>query len=325
MRFLGGAKQSLSLLTVSLLAATVMPTASLAEGEDAPSGDFTVNVYADLDAFGDQCEVGAGTASVEIETQPFVSALSPDSFNIELGQLSQEMVVGNYFSKPDTSASSSEVEVLDVFEFFGVDPELLRESWPELENEFVENSRILAVRYDSESEGGAIEFDLYPYGVINSTEVEAFADQIVLARQTITSPEYVVSFEADSCNSEAFGVLTATRSEVTYQAENEQAASIEVAGDPSDQDPNTFFGTAMLITDITPWGQEYGIPYFLATSPPNQGDDFGGYGPEMVGAFGQQSYTALIHLFGNAPAGRFAVSFDHRLYVDAIQYASVVP
>jgi len=189
----------------------------------------------------------------------------------------------------------------------------------------VENSPIVAVRYDSESEGGALEFDMHPYGVIDSTEVASLADVIGLARQTITSPEYVVSFEADSCNSEAFGVLTATRSEVTYQAENEQATSIEAAGDPSDQDPNTFFGTAMLITDITSWGQEYGIPYFLATTTPNQGDDFGGYGPEMVGAFGQQSYTALIHIFGNAPAGRFAVNFDHRLFVDAIQYASVGP
>ena len=390
MRFLGGLKQSLSLLAVSVLAATVMPTASLAEGEDTPSGDFTVNVYADLEAFGDPCDVGPGDASIWIEPVSgtlTTSEESPD--NARFSEVEPEVVV-------EYSAQSlDELSVSDVFDLYDIDPSQIPGFEPvtytnsngsdgvemrvpssanisegisvgvggtqylvssfeldPIDGDYsivtaagasfvagasytfsldVMNLSSFTYHPDAESMNWheILPFDRSTIGVIDSVEVSYFSALLQMPRQSISANPYTVMFDADSCTEEGtLGILTATRSDVEFTSPQEGTGPIELDlgddGGPLNQ--GEFFGHAMLRTNDLDWLEDpTSFPVFLAQAPPQIEYEFGGYYPEYIGHFGEQTYEPLINIFGDTPAGRFSVTFDHRLYVDAIQYANVGP
>jgi hypothetical protein len=174
-----------------------------------------------------------------------------------------------------------------------------------------------------------LPFDKSPIGVIDSVEVSYFSALLQMPRQSILANPYTVGFDADSCNdNETIGLLTATRSDVEFTDPQARAQSIELelGGDGVPLNEGEFFGHAMLRTNSLYWLDEPTvIPVFLAQTPPHFEYEFGGYYPEYIGYLGTQTYEPLINIFGNTPSGRFSVTFDHRLYVDAIQYANVGP
>jgi len=174
-----------------------------------------------------------------------------------------------------------------------------------------------------------LPFDIDPIGVIDSVEVLYFSAILQMPRQSISANPYIVGFDADSCNdNETIGLLTATRSDVEFTDPQAGAQSIELelGGDGVPLNQGEFFGHAMLRTNELYWLDEPTvIPMFLAQTPPQVEVEFGGYFPQYFGYLGTQTYEPLINIFGNTPSGRFSVTFDHRLYVDAIQYASVGP
>jgi hypothetical protein len=383
-------KRVISLLAVSVLAATVMPTASLAEGDDAPSGDFTVNVYADLEAFGDPCEVGPGDASIWIEPVSGTLATSEDApENARFSEVEPEVVV-------EYSAQSlDELSVSDVFDLYDIDPSQIPgfepvtytnsngSDGPEMLVPFFANisegisvgvsgTQYLVSSFDPDPNNpgysivtatGAsfvagesytfsldvmnlssftyhpdaesmdwheiLPFDRSPVGVIDSVEVSYFGALLQMPRQSISANPYTVIFDADSCTEEGtLGILTATRSDVEFTSPQEGTGPIELDlgddGGPLNQ--GEFFGHAMLRTNELYWLDEPTvIPMFLVQTPPQVEVEFGGYFPQYFGYLGTQTYEPLINIFGNTPSGRFSVTFDHRLYVDAIQYANVGP
>jgi hypothetical protein len=390
MRFLGVLKKSLSLLAVSVLAATVMPTASLAEGEDTPSGDFTVNVYADLEAFGDQCEVGPGDASIWIE--PVSGTLSTSQEAAENARFSEvEPEEVDYYS----AQSLDELSVSDVFDLYEIDPSQIPGFEPAIytnsngsdgvemrvpssanisegisvgvgdtqylvssfELDPIDPDYSIVTAAGASFESGVsytfsldvpsltsftynpdpqnmdyyeiLPFDMSPIGVIDSVEVSYFSALLQMPRQSISANPYTVTFDADSCNDdETIGLLTATRSDVEFTDPQAglQSIELELGGDGVPLNEGEFFGHAMLRTNDLYWLDEpLVIPMFLAQTPPQVEVEFGGYFPLYLGYFGAQTYEPLMNIFGDTPAGRFSVTFDHRLYVDAIQYANVGP
>jgi hypothetical protein len=390
MKIITGLKQSLSLLAVSVLAATVMPTASLAEGDDAPSGDFTVNVYAELEAFGDPCEVESGYASVLIESVSGTLATSQEAAeNARFVEVEPEGVV-------EYSAQSlDDVSVSDVFDLYDMDPsqmpgfepvtytnsnasngtDMLVPSSANISEGIsvgVGDTQYLVSSFDPDPDNpgysivtaaGAsfvagesytfsldvlnlpfftynpdsqnmdfyeiLPFDMSPIGVIDSVEVSYFSALLQMPRQSISANPYTVSFDADSCNDdETIGLLTATRSDVEFTDPQAglQSIELELGGDGVPLNEGEFFGHAMLRTnDLYGLDGPSVIPMFFAQTPPQVEVEFGGYFPLYLGYFGAQTYEPLMNIFGDTPAGRFSVTFDHRLYVDAIQYANVGP
>lgn len=301
-------RKSLGLLAVSVLAATVMPTASLADGEDAPSGDFTVNVYADLEAFGDPCDVGPGESIIQITYGPS-NYSSPDLTSATLDYDESE----DWILTRSSGIASEDLVLEDLLDFFGVNHETLNNSSPAYDD-----SVLQSVTYNYETPVGNLPFDTSrEIGVLDSADLVANSMLLQLSRQTIISPPYNVSYDADTC-SDATGVLTTTRSEVMFEPIGETPMSIEIDWANMQQAP--IFSMAFLKTTTDTTGTDYQIPIFAANSPPQENEPWGGYYPRLIGDTGEQTYEAFIHIFGNTPQGRVSVEFEHRLYVNAIQY-----
>jgi hypothetical protein len=316
-RSLSGIKKFLALLTVSVLAATVMPTASQAEGEDAPSGDFTVNVYAELEAFGDPCEGGFGggsSLSISVSDQ-----LYPESSPGETTEITLDETQGVRIETYPGGEGAANLENLLALHFIE-NPITSIPGWEAYPDG--------TASYDNQFE--TLDWDIplvvndtELYGDIIAGEFDAYSYELSLPRQTIYAPWQDVSFDADSCDgSNLVGVLTVARSDVMYEAPNEQPISVEAdwaEGYVLDTSHNErgFFGTGKLIsfTDLLGFGSL--MPQYPANIPASSA----GAEVTSVGFEGEQGYGTKVDVFGASPAGGYYMEVKHRLYVDAVQYS----
>ena len=315
MIFISRIKRAAWLVAISAFAATVMPTASLAEGElDPASGDFTVNVYADLDEFGtlDPCEGFGGASSLAIQDEYERDwSLEEDG----TGVVSLERTGTTEFSE------TTEPGLGDLFAFYNLS---MFTDIPLVANPFTyvgEGPEIASVTYDTSGGENLLVFDAPPFGVIDSSELMPAAEVLSQPRLTIYAPDYDVAFDADDCDfSSIYGVLTSARSEVLYQAtEADFPYSIELdfTGDPETMDWDG--GTAHLRVGTNIIGESTPVPKFEAFSPVDSGDLFGGHWPTLIGQSGTQPISALMHIFGDYPAGTYSVNIFHKLFVDPVQ------
>lgn len=308
-------KKTAWLVAISAFAATVMPTASLAEGElDLPSGDFTVNVYADLDEFGtfDPCEGFGGASSLAIQDEYERDwSLEEDG----TGVVSLERLSTSEFSE------TTEPGLEDLFALYNLS---MFTDIPLVVNPFTYvpgSPEIASVTYDTSGGDNLLVFDAPPFGVIDSSELTAYADMVAQSRLTIYAPAYDVAFDADDCDfSTNYGVLTSSRSEVLYQAtEADFPYSIELdfTGDPETMDWDG--GTALILIGTNIVGEPNPVPQFEAFEPFDSGDLFGGHRPTLIAQEGTQPISALMHIFGEYSAGTYSVNIFHKLFVDPVQ------
>ena len=299
-------KRVISLLAVSVLAATVMPTASLAEGEDAPSGDFTVNVYADLEAFGDPCEVGPGSMSMTLDMQEnWDSQIVNDS----------AVVLGNV----DVYNGTDSPSLVDLIDYYSLNPEHLPHSQfiPDGDGDF------LSVSYDWETSLGALHWDAAPMGILDQTEVDLHSVILAEDHRSIHSFPYAVSFEADSCDSQILGVMTVARSPVLHYEDGSQSGvDIEVL-EISESTDLDYSGNAWIkvFYDLNLGNDENQEPVIFqsenlsALFPLGANVEYNNR-PVFVGNAGTQEYATTINIFGDSPAGEYSVMYYHNLYVD---------
>jgi hypothetical protein len=309
-------KKAVWLVAISAFAATVMPTASLAEEElDPASGDFTVNVYADLDEFGtfDPCEGFGGASSLAIQDEY--------EDNWSLGEdRSREVILENagFTEFPATT----EPGLFDLFAFYNLsmftDIPLALDPF-DLGDDGVS---IVSVTYITNDGQNVLEFDVEPYGVIDSTELAYASSMLSEARTMIYAPDYDVSFDADDCEfSESFGVLTSARSNVLYQeSAADVPSSIEI--DFSQEPGDVVFdgGTAAMEVGSDIIGQPNPVQKLIAFEPFDSTGTFGGHTPTLIAQSGTQPISAFMHIFGEYPAGIYSMNLYHKLYVDPFQY-----
>ena len=69
-----------------------------------------------------------------------------------------------------------------------------------------------------------------------------------------------------------------------------------------------------IVGEVTP------VPQFEAFEPFDSGDFFGGHWPTLIGQSGTQPISALMHIFGDYPAGIYSVNLFHKLFVNAVQH-----
>jgi hypothetical protein len=292
-----------------------MPTASLAEGEDAPSGDFTVNVYADLEAFGDPCEIGPGSASMTLDMQEnWDSQIVNDS----------AVVLGNV----DVYNGTDSPSLVDLIDYYSLNPEHLPHSQVILDGD----GNFLSVEYDAETSVGALFWDAEPLGILDQTEVDLHSVILAEDRRSIHTLPYTVSFEADSCDSQILGVMTVARSPVLYyENESDPGVDIEVLEISESTDLDSLGNAWLRVVDaevfVDDYDSEREYPLLLPSTSraavyPLGEQEGGGITPMYVRSSGEQDYAATMNIFGDSPAGEYSVMYYHNLYVDNPEFFS---
>ena len=308
-------KKLSALVLVTSFAATVMPTASFAE-DDAPSGDFTVNVYADLEEFGDPCEGGFGGGSslaISVSSANFSEASPGEPTEITLDQNQGGVQIETY-PGGEQAINLENLLALHFIEDTSSIPDWQSygDGTASYDNQFQDLSWDLPLPAD----GPPI------YGDINDVEINAYGYELSLPRQTIYAPWHNVHYDADSCEgSDLVGVLTVSRSDVMYEAPSQQPISVEADWElgfvlDTSHNETGFFGTGKLISFTDLYGSPSVMPLYPANLP--------GEGQQVtsVGFQGQQGYGTKVDVFGASPAGGYYMEVNHRLYVDSVQYST---
>ena len=292
MSFVSKSKKFAGLFAVSFLAATVMPSASLATEEDLPSGDFTVEVYADLEAFG--CTDTALLLYSDPEQQDVNTATNA---NIDLR-------TDSYL----TYAGSENPTLQDLFNYYDLDYTLL----PQYQLTDDENDVLVSVSYNPSTQGGKVDWDIGVPGLLDSEEVDDNAVLLSMPRQQIQTPIYNVQYDASDCEeSTSYGVLTVERSPIWHEVTGVEDIAILDFDWESEWTTDSFEGKAIanIVTPLDLYGSSTGIPLYYgwesAFSPQ----------PVQAGFYGSHDFSVLISIFGSAPAGTYGVEVGHSLYV----------
>jgi hypothetical protein len=295
MSFVSKSKKFAGLMAISLLAATVMPSASLATEEDLPSGDFTVEVYADLEAFG--CTDSASLYFIDPERDLNTAT----NANIDLG-------TDSYL----TYAGSENPTLQDLFNYYALAYDLL----PEFQVNNDENNVLASVTYNPFTQGGSVDWDIGVPGVLDSEELVDNAVLLSMPRQQIQTPPYSVWYDASDCEeSTSYGVLTVERSPIWHEVTGVEDIAILDFDWESEWTTESFEGKAIanIVTTYDLYGSPTGVPWYYGW------ENAFSTQPVQLGFDGSHYFSVLISIFGSAPAGRYAVEIGHSLYVNTDQ------
>jgi hypothetical protein len=319
-------KQVLSITLVSVLAATVMPSAVSAE-EEYSYDDSVVTVDVDLgDGPGD--EVGCvGVATLELPDNTlrarFDARTSPGNPVADL-----------LFYEYDSEYSDREYTNDDLSDFLDELSNQYRSPVTNPSEATVEN--LVSITYDTTpTEPDALEentVDSFNYaddnedGVIDVRDAPDFLTEV---RRTYSTISFPVSYDASDCvDSEEVGLLLATRGPMKKLIDviEDEWEIVEVEDDPISSVVDR--GSAYLKLDTNLLGGLISLPVKVAQDPEVVGDGELGsaediydyWDPIAFGDEGTAEMKAVFSIFGDSPTGKYQTKFYYQLQVDEESY-----
>jgi hypothetical protein len=305
-------KPILSLALLSVLASTAMPTYAL----DNESGGSDELVF--------QVDLGLGTSPEE----PICDGVSTLELPTDL-VLDQST---NTYSAISDSTDISVIDVLDLFGYYG--PGVLEDYGATyLYTEGQSNPTSMTYNTTFPAFAGASEtYELLlapdvapPYGTLDSADFVDLVGFFRTDRETYFSQAFVVDYDADDCDSGKRAIVTASRSGVVRDIDDDQGPQdaetlfqYEQGVNGVDFDApfapaNTGRAHLKLGTNVLEDGTV--LPEVLAhDSYSNVGTEIG-RGPVGFGESGRIGMSVALDIFGTNPTGRYSVTVGYRLEV----------
>lgn len=314
-------KQVLSVTLVSVLAATVMPSAVSAEPQ-YNDYDRYVTVEVDL-GDGPGGEVGCeGVSTLELPDNTLRARFdsrqsgnpNPDIIDYLLwyrGSNSGYSLLGN----ESTEFTNYDLEVyVNSLVTRDLSP-LLYVGLEETPNATVDN--LTSISYDSSTVFGYLEEDTDQDGIIEGSDAP---DYLTETRRVYSSDVFEVSYDANDCiDSSETGVLYATRGYVDrLDAGWSEWAEAEADWDVDTSSVNR--GTAYLRGNVSLLGGLISVPSRVAVEAVVTGEPVGApaeveydWDPISLGDAGSVEMRAVMKIFGANPTGKYRTEFYYQL------------
>jgi hypothetical protein len=313
-------KTSLSLLLVSVLAATIMPTSVNAETTEFEDNVVTVEV--DLGSDGPEPELCTGLATLNVPDEDVLTAElnrrvtrveSPDLYDV------LQYRWGDYDEDANWSDDYTlEVQaILDTYNGLGFNAALYRS-----ENSTLPEGQFEAIRYTPiviDEVTYHVDEDLDTDGDIDANDAP---DGLTQTRRNYSTNWFTVEYDASDClDSYDMGLVLVARGPVSRfddeQDETPSNAEIDWEMNLTDLQGN---GEAWLRVKTDLLGGLISLPYTVAWSATT--DSLFGEDAEPV-AFGDEGAAemrSMLDIYGSSPTGIYMVQYHYQLEVNEEDY-----